>query len=834
MSEAFNKKDVLHKLGHYLPDQSPLKDFVHHNTLHSFQHLKFNDAVQTASKMFGYKGFFTIQEYRQLYKEHKIREDILERVIIEHKGEKNADEWIHNLFHNKYDDSHPEKIGSLRAKWKKRLKVDFDTEVHSRLFKLLSNYLDQGVSIWSFPVQGDGFLDSLRLLEKNSFLKIFRTKRSKHFLENKNTKLEDLLKVLVGDEELYEQYIFDQQFAHPGWSGMVSNIERNPQSLLDSREISLHDLVFVELILEIEILDRHFGTKWKPLATQITAPITSLFTKFKKTEEDDVLSMWQEAFEWTYYDEVLTGIHKMKGETSKKKNHTFQAFFCIDDREGPIRRHIEYIDEKCETYGTPGHFGVEFYYQPKNGKFHTKVCPGPITPKYLIKEFKDDVKVERDIHFSKKTHHPIYGFIYSISIGFYSVWQLFKNVFKPESIPAASSSFAHMGKASRLSIENKSPDAVENGLQIGFTIPEMVDRLKLVFKSTGLCEDFADLVYIIGHGGSSINNTYYAGYDCGACSGRPGSVNARVFSSMANDPRVRKELKNRGIVINDSTQFVGGLHDTTRDEFAFYDENLLSPANKKRHEKNLKIFDEALANNAKERSRRFEIMNSQQDAKKVHQLVKNRSISLFETRPELNHSTNTLCIVGRHSLNEHLFLDRRAFANSYDYRLDPTGELLLTILNAATPVCGGINLEYYFSRVDNEKLGAGSKLPHNVMSLIGVTNGVEGDLRTGLPLQMIEVHDPLRLLMIVEQYPKVVLETIKKNPATYEWYANEWINLVVINPDTYEMSRFKNGAFVSYEPLKHLLDTVYEDEMDELITSHVENLPVYLIKKHRP
>lgn len=38
------------------------------------------------------------------------------------------------------------------------------------------------------------------------------------------------------------------------------------------------------------------------------------------------------------------------------------------------------------------------------------------------------------------------------------------------------------------------------------------------------------------------------------------------------------------------------------------------------------------------------------------------------------------------------------------------------------PVCGGINLEYYFSRVDNQKLGAGTKLPHNVMGLFGVAN----------------------------------------------------------------------------------------------------------------
>ena len=150
-------------------------------------------------------------------------------------------------------------------------------------------------------------------------------------------------------------------------------------------------------------------------------------------------------------------------------------------------------------------------------------------------------------------------------------------------------------------------------------------------------------------------------------------------------------------------------------------------------------------------------------------------------------------------------------------------------MEAATPVCGGINLEYYFSRVDNQKLGAGSKLPHNVMGLIGVANGIEGDLRPGLPFQMIDMHDPIRLLMIVEHYPQVVLKTIKKNPATFQWYENQWIHLAVVHPDTGEIFVFDKGEFVIYKPLQHLLDTV--DNVDELIESGEENFPVYMIKK---
>ena len=166
--------------------------------------------------------------------------------------------------------------------------------------------------------------------------------------------------------------------------------------------------------------------------------------------------------------------------------------------------------------------------------------------------------------------------------------------------------------------------------------------------------------------------------------------------------------------------------------------------------------------------------------------------------------------------------------NSFDYRVDPDGKYLLNILNAVAPVCGGINLEYFFSRVDNQKLGAGTKLPHNVMGLFGVANGADGDLRPGLPSQMIEVHDPVRLLVIVEHFPQVVLKTIQTVAATYEWFIYEWVHLVVINPETQELFQFKDGAFLPYKPLKQTIDTV--SDITPLIEEHIDNLPVYVLE----
>ncbi|MEY4894269.1 MAG: hypothetical protein RL751_1085, partial [Bacteroidota bacterium] len=78
-------------------------------------------------------------------------------------------------------------------------------------------------------------------------------------------------------------------------------------------------------------------------------------------------------------------------------------------------------------------------------------------------------------------------------------------------------------------------------------------------------------------------------------------------------------------------------------------------------------------------------------------------------------------------------------------------------------------------------------------------------LRTGLPSQMIELHDPYRLLVVVEQKPELVFDAISRNAQTYEWFANEWVRLVCFDPLQKEFFVFRQGQFQPYsivEPSK--------------------------------
>lgn len=825
----FDEHKVLHRIKHHLPAQAPLKDFIHHNTLHAFQHLKFDEAIRNASAIFGYRVSLSAAEYRRLYENNEISRKVLIDVVQKRKGKSETDHWLNLLLDKHIEQAMCPRIGKLRSFWREVYRFDLDSRVHPKLFRILCSYLDQGIAVHNFPVHQKGLLSSVREIERNSFSSFFKTARARNFLLENNCSIESLLKIIVDDTRYYERYLFDQQFAHQGWSGMVSAVEDLPSSLLDYRPITLHDVVVLELLLEIDHLDEEFGIVWAPLSSRIDDIADDLFAPVAWSENDEVFSIWQEAFEWTYYNSVLSGIRKLQPVSAlPKQSPRFQAMFCIDDRECSLRRYIESLEPACETFGTPGFFGVEFYYQPDHGKFTTKLCPAPVNPGYLIKEQGTQQRHKKDVHFTQHPNGIFRGWIISQTVGFWSAIRLFAGLFRPIMTTAAASSLRHMDQFSTLTVECTHPEHREQGLQVGFTVAEMTNRVENQLKSIGLISGFAPLIYVVGHGSSSINNPHYAAYDCGACSGRPGSVNARVFCHMANHAGVRAGLEARGILIPDSTRFVSGLHDTTRDDIVFYDADTLTPEYRKQHDEIHRIFEHALDLNAKERARRFELVNKKLPAERVHERMRMRSVSLFETRPELNHATNALCVVGRRSLTRGLFLDRRSFLNSYNYEIDPEGNYLFTILKAVAPVCGGINLEYFFSRVDNQKLGAGTKLPHNVMGLFGVANGIDGDLRPGLPAQMIELHDPVRLLVIAEHFPEVVLKAIQRSPETYEWFANTWVHLVAVHPETGAFFRFSNGTF---EPV-HIISE-YRTEVVNLapvLSSSSENLPVVILQ----
>ncbi|MEA3290750.1 MAG: putative inorganic carbon transporter subunit DabA, partial [Pseudomonadota bacterium] len=103
-------------------------------------------------------------------------------------------------------------------------------------------------------------------------------------------------------------------------------------------------------------------------------------------------------------------------------------------------------------------------------------------------------------------------------------------------------------------------------------------------------------------------------------------------------------------------------------------------------------------------------------------------------------------------------------------------------------------LEYYFSTADNDRYGCGSKVTHNVTGHFGVMDGSASDLRTGLPRQMIEIHEAMRLLVVVEHSTEVLTAIYQRQPAIEELVGNGWVQLAAMDPESGAIQLFRPGV----------------------------------------
>ena len=54
-------------------------------------------------------------------------------------------------------------------------------------------------------------------------------------------------------------------------------------------------------------------------------------------------------------------------------------------------------------------------------------------------------------------------------------------------------------------------------------------------------------------------------------------------------------------------------------------------------------------------------------------------------------------------------------------------------------------------------------------------DGAASDLRTGLPWQMVEIHEPVRLLFIIETTPEAMLQIMDRNAGDRPAVRNGWV-----------------------------------------------------------
>jgi uncharacterized protein YbcC (UPF0753/DUF2309 family) len=900
---------ALHHATHLLPAQGPIGVFIHHNTLHAFQHLPFETAVLEASRIYGTEPYMTEEAYRRELRRGRIRKEDIDSVLAaepnreilggrldrrtmrramllcpESPSENGMMVWNleeeRNLFPGaaslfevalrRTQELDVESSGDDRQRPVRprdgiltATGIDLDDAVHPLLIRLSGAFLDQGLAYWPMPGREAGFfVASLRLLSQpggfyGEHLQGLAGEARRHLQKGWSAEesLEDSFPFFGVALDQVEPLVRAELMALRGWAGMFHRLEAEPQLAPHTRLSSrLIDFLAVRMLLNRVAATNAAGSDvslWSRAATSarpdplrhaipvfdaaraLELPHTELASlsseefaefaeeafAFHSIERRRVLHL---AYERRHERQVLLPLRAhRRSQIAAERPHReprrplAQVFFCIDEREESIRRALEEIEPRIETLGAAGFFGVAIDYAGIEDGHSVPLCPVVVNPQHAVRETVAEghgdawerwramrrlwAKLAWGSYIGSRS--LLRGWFATASLGIFSLFPLIVRILTPRqysSLRRALNDVLIPRPETELAFTREKDETLD-GLQRGFTIQEKADRVAGVLGGAGLVSGFARIVLVLGHGSTSLNNPHESAHDCGACGGRRGGPNARLFAAMANHPEVRAELASRGLVIPEDTWFIGGYHDTCSDDVDLYDLGQLPEALREQFAEVESALHRARARNALERARRFEFADRCSDPEQALQHVEERSEHLAEPRPEYGHCTNAVCIVGRRSSSRGLFLDRRAFLVSYDASQDPTDEFLARQLAAVVPVCAGISLEYYFSFVDNEGYGCGTKLPHNVTGLLGVMNGHASDLRTGLPWQMVEIHEPVRILFVVEtQWPRL-LATIEANPAVREVVRNRWIRVAAMDPSTGQIHVFRDGEFLPLE-----------------------------------
>jgi uncharacterized protein YbcC (UPF0753/DUF2309 family) len=762
----------------------PLYSFVTSNPLSGYENISFKEALISAEKYLKTNVFPAANLYQQAWENGAISRTVLIKLLRENKLTETPEDCLKIITSQKVNEQiNPNhQLDCIMAKW-------------------LSAFLDEGFAEWDMPFKSEGFFTAWRNLV------IYDTETGTSSLkEIPKTSMEVLESMLKEfSKTAYTEILTQHLAALPGWTGYINHREASHSDWQQEFPISMLDYLAVRLWTAKKLKIPIFRDSSKML-------VESKLSKIQFT--------WLKAWEKSWQNQLINTL-QIDGKTIKAESNTdlpqAQMVFCIDTRSELIRRHVE-SSGNYETFGYAGFFGIAMDYTDLKNGITRKSCPPIVSSAYTVSEKPLSNKESRFYTFKKKNEQAkfssyfltrmknmlpsAFGFV-EVSGLFYGFSLLGKTI-----IPKKASQILGGNSVQAESIcepqIRKAESADSNPESI--SLAEKVTIVKSAFDLMGW-KKFAPLIAFVGHGSHTTNNPFGSSLDCGACAASPGRHNARMLAKLANLSEVRTVLaEEHDINIPMDTVFIGAEHNTTTDYIELFEAEVPES-----HQKQLHALKSNLA-------------KAQKTATQDRLGLTSRSVSVAEykandwceTRPEWGLAKNAGFIVGSRNLSKNTNLDSRCFLQSYEWEHDPTGAALEGIMQGPMVVTQWINNHYYFSTVDNDVYGGGSKITHNITGKFGVVQGNGGDLKMGLPMQSLfesdEImrHQPLRLSVVINAPISRITEILERNENLKTLLDNEWIYLLAMDPtQNNQILRYENSlTWVSHSKESHAFSEI--------------------------
>ncbi len=627
--------------------------------------------------------------------------------------------------------------------------------------------------------------------------------KARGLAEHPEQQIEQALQQLGIPVSQWPQYLQAVMMRVSGWAAWCAYL-RWQARLAGSDDHTMVDLLAVRLSWECLLDD---GKRWDGSVWSRWHDSWEKHFDTRTNGQAQARRVWQRAEEISYQRSLLGSLAAPRTSATAVAPKV-QAAFCIDVRSEVFRRHLEAQSPAIQTIGFAGFFGLPISYTPLGTAATRPQLPGLLAPALDITDSAGNDLVDKQIASERQQKlQGIFGrrVFQSLPLSAFTLVETLGLGYLGKLVTRSFKGTQAMPSGDTLGLSKDSARALRPGLghEAAGGIAGQADLARQVLTAMGLTEGLAPLVLLIGHGSQTRNNPQRAGLDCGACCGQSGAVNARALAGLLNNPQVRRQLRETGLEIPDSTVFLAGLHNTTTDEVQLWDVEGIRASHRSALDE---VSTQLAAAGRMARAERapalgLNVFIDQPEA--LLKAVRQRANDWSQTRPEWGLANNAALVVAPRSRTRGVNLEGRSFLHDYDYRRDPDGSLLELIMTAPMVVTHWINMQYFASTVDNRRFGSGNKTLHNVVGgRLGVFEGNGGDLRIGLAMQSVHNgrqwrHTPLRLTVVIEAPRPAIEAVLDKHQTVRQLVSNQWLYLVRIEGENAEI--FSGGEWRAWQ-----------------------------------